>query len=240
MSPKQMQEIHDYYTDLGLDNIVISSYTSSAPLHHERLHFLINDDILGRYDRPSPPFLNSTGLNYQLITTQRGIEAALDLFPNSKYILKLRADQRFDNIDVFLEKWMLQLGASRQIAGSPFRKKIVVMSMGSRYPGEWYIQEASLSFGLVADIKNLWSIPTTQRDSCRAEDYVSTFYLVKHFSGQSSQEVERTISNRTILQYSTKPSDYFIFDYSTGDAVYSYKHQKYMSQYAQHFLSREH
>ena len=230
-SKDQLSEIYKYYGELGFNNVVVSSYKDSIPDELTgKANVFSNDDILGKYDRTKHN--NGRGMGYQIKTTQRGIEIALELFEKTRYIVKLRADQIFYKLDVFVKEWLCRFQEINNEEGAPFEKKIVSMGQYIRNsrPG-WQIQESSLSFGTTNDILKLWTIPTTQRDTCRSEDYVSTFYLIKHFSRKSSEEIERIISNDTILSFKMNPKDFFLFDHRTGGSIYSYKHKKYMKDY---------
>ena len=72
-SKEQMRDIYTKYTTMGFTNIVISSYSDSIPDELLNKPFVItNDDILGKYDRWNKQ--NSTGLNYQILTTKKGIK----------------------------------------------------------------------------------------------------------------------------------------------------------------------
>ncbi len=229
-SKDQLSEIYRYYEELGFNNIVVSSYKDSIPDELTgKPNVFSNDDILGKYDRTKHN--NGRGMGYQIKTTQHGIGIALELFDKTKYIAKLRADQIFYNLDVFVKEWLCRFQEINNEEGAPFEKKIVSMGLNAAKGGDWQIQESSLSFGTTKDVLNLWSIPTTQRDTCRSEDYISTFYLIKHFSHKSPEEIERTIKNKTILSYKTDPKDFFLFDHRTGGSIYSYKHKKYMKDY---------
>ena len=61
-TPGQMEVIYNDYKEQGYNNIVISSYSNSFPENFICPHKINNDNILGNYDRPSPPYKNSTGL----------------------------------------------------------------------------------------------------------------------------------------------------------------------------------
>ena len=222
-SKKQMLDIFKKYTTMGFTNIVISSYSSFIPDELLNKSFVItNDDILGKYDRVNKK--NSTGLNYQILTTQRGIKYIVNSLNNVDYIVKLRADQFCHNLNLLVEDWITAFNTLKPIQNHPFQKKIVTPGISGKYKPCWSILDY-ISFGTTKDMYNLWNIPTTQRDNTRAEDYINTFYIIKYLSKKTESEVENMMCNQKITQYSNSPKDYFIFDnrFCKKYLLYSYK-----------------
>lgn len=229
-SKSSLKEIYHLYKSKGLSNIIISSY-SKFKFEEDNLFFINNDDILDKFQRTNPPFKNAPTLNYQLLTTQKGINATSN-FKNIKYILRLRADHRLDDIDLFLKKWIYEFSIMPPHL-SPFEKKIITTggcNKGVHNIDLWYISD-NIQFGTNQDMKNMWDIPISYRDKFRAENYISTFYLSKCFSSKSNDDLERVMSNKYINQYTVDVLKYFIFDEELTKKLYSYKIKKYFNEY---------
>lgn len=228
-SKNQLKNIYDNYRSSGFNNIIISSYSESIPDEFLLENFVINnDDILGKYDRVD--YRNATGLNYQIITTNRAIQLVQShqLYKHTKYILKLRGDQELKNISKFVESWTSELEKIEDRKKSPFKKKIITMGMMS----DWYITDF-LNFGLKEDMFKLWNIPISFSDNCRAENYINTFYLIKFFGGNDPHlsNLQEIISNDYVSKYNLNPSDYFLFDKRTHADLYSHKLKLYFNTY---------
>ena len=233
ISPETLQTMYDEYSKLGFKNILTSTYSTSIPSNFKG-ECIINDDILGKYDRNN--YLNCPGLNYQILTTKKAINYIKEKYPNTKYILKIRADHFLDKSDKFVESWIEELENLEPIPNSPFEKKIVTMGLCTKYhsltPGVWYISDY-FNFGTLNDMSKLWNISTTFVDNGRAEDYISTFYLYKYFSKETDEFIAENLSNGSILKYNLNVLDYFMFDWRThSKALYSYKLSKFANEFS--------
>tara|TARA_Y100000592_G_scaffold49315_1_gene78069 strand:- start:7760 stop:8632 length:873 start_codon:yes stop_codon:yes gene_type:complete len=245
-SKEQMEEIYDKYKNLGFSNIIISTYSSSVPSKLLNKPFvLINDTILGKYDRNDKFYRNSTGLNYQILTTKNAIKYINKNHPNTEYIFKLRADQFFDKADKFVKSWIKELKTISTNINSPFDKKIITMGWIQKYATQimkgndqisqvmdWYIADY-FNFGTLKDMTKLWDIPVTYNDYIRAEDYISNFYLYKYFSKEPEEKISYNIRNSEIYKYANDPLNYFMFDWRTHkNILYSFKLKKFLNEYS--------
>ena len=226
-SKKQMFDIFTKYTTMGFTNIVISSYSSFIPDELLNKPFvIINDDILGKYDRTNTIISKSSGanVNYQILTTKRGIEYITNNLNNVDYIVKLRADNFCHNLNLLVEDWITAFKKFKSPLKHPFQKKIVTAGISGKYKPCWTILDY-ISFGTTKDMYNLWNIPTTRKNNTRGEDYINTFYIIKYLSQKTESEVENIMCNERITQYSNSPKDYFIFDnrFCKKYLLYSYK-----------------
>ena len=235
-SKEDLKQIFDEYKSKGINNIVISSY-SKFKFESKGLIFIENDSILGKFERkhhslPNGKYRNCPTLNYQLLSCQKGIEA-ISNFENIEYILRIRADHRLNNIDLFLKKWIHEFSIM-PTHSSPFEKKIITTggcNKGSNHNiNLWYISD-NIEFGTSQDIKNMWNIPISYRDKFRAENYINTFYLSKHFSKKTNEDLEKEMSNDYINKYTVDVLKYFIFDKELTENLYSYKIKKHFNQY---------
>lgn len=222
-----LKDIYSKYTTEGFKNIIISSY-SKFDFKEKNVNFINNDDILGNFERNN--VRNAPTLNYQLLTMQRGIQQ-LNNLKGIKYVLRLRADQYLNDLKSFLKKWIHELNELPP-QQSPFEKKIITVGSARKNSNpQWYISD-NIHFGTLLDIVNMWSIPLTYRDTSRAEDYISTFYLSQILSNQSPDTIEKEISNGYLNKYTKDVLKFFIFDKDLQQKLYSYKHQKFFNQYS--------
>lgn len=227
-TPGQMKVIYSDYKEQGYNNIIISSYSNSIPKNFMGPHKINNEDILGNYDRPSPPYKNASNLNYQILTTKRAIQYIKRNLPNVEYVLKLRADQHLKKIGDFIGSWIHTLNKPENNT-DVFNKKII--TPGIRPNRDWYICDY-LSFGTLEDMFNLWNIPITYADKSRAEDYINTYYLYKYFSQKTDDFIKDNLANGSIRKYTTNPLNYFIFDWRLHDHLYSFKHNGYLRDWS--------
>ena len=224
VSKDQMKELYDYYKSLGIDNIVISSYSDSIPDDMADEDFVINnDDILGKYRVVGGP----SSLNYHILSTRNGIS----YFKNNediKYILKCRADMKVNLLDSYLKKWvdiLSQLPLATVTTGedlvvsSPLEKKILALGRcSSRERNPWYIADY-FYFGTKLDQITFWDIPlaplkTSLSKIPRAEEYLSSAFL----GGMNKAR-----------QLKLNHADYFVFVPHMATDLYSYKWKRDMT-----------
>ena len=224
VSKDQMKELYDYYKSLGINNIVISSYSNSIPDDMADEDFVINnDDILGKYTLFRGP-RGPRNLNYHILTTRNGISYFKDN-EDIKYILKCRADMKVNLLDSYLKKWvdiLSQLPLATVITGedlvvsSPLEKKILTLGRCSKKErNPWYISDY-FYFGTKLDQITFWDIPLVPLKTSlgRAEEYLSSAFL----GGMNKAR-----------QLKLNHADYFVFVPHMAADLYSYKWKRDMT-----------
>tara|TARA_Y100000310_G_scaffold116721_1_gene115405 strand:- start:896 stop:1621 length:726 start_codon:yes stop_codon:yes gene_type:complete len=217
VSKEQLEEVHDYYNDIGLKNIIISSYSDCIPDSMLGEDFVVNNDqILGRYDVDR--LISGPNINYQILTTKAGIKAVKEKYPNVKYIMKNRADQEIVDLDIWIAKWIKLITKAKPPSHSPLTKKIVTLGRcRNEEKKKWYITDY-WSFGLKEDMCLLWDIPLFKKGKyrpTRAEEYISSMFLK---------------TNGRKWNARNQCEDYYILSPQTAIDNYSYKWDFYMTE----------
>lgn len=191
-SKTQLQDVIDFYYNVGIVNIVVSSYSQCIDSNNI-VPVILNDkvpgirlqgdDISSMYnnkkptgllisvdaDFPNPSFNN---INHQLLTTKRGINCMYESFPNVNFILKTRADVKINNIIDYLSVHIEKIKAS-PIENDIFQYKILKNSY-NRTP--WNLNDYH-RFGYKDDIKKYYSVKyVTGR--IKAETYLGSAYIL--------------------------------------------------------------
>lgn len=211
-SEQQVQNLVDFYREVGFTKIIISSYMKYIPDKMlKNNNVVINDDLLKRdklFRRHKAKA--GRGLNFQIETTNRGIDKCLELYPDVKYLLKTRADQRLCKVDECISRWKKEVVGHND---NVFKGKILTLKYHTKWGKEpaWYINDY-WAFGFTEDIKKYYDIPHEYGKIRRSEEYISSAYL------SSILGKEYVYSNYKLLR-----DKYFTFNDSL--VGYSYKNK---------------
>lgn len=115
-------------------------------------------------------------LNYQLISTQKGIEEAQKL--NARYIIKTRTDQRFYNPNTigFLHSLLKIFPSNSNYP--PQKEKIIAINQGTSKYKKYHLCD-QFQFGYIEDVKKIWNIELLKdnQELESTENYVFKKYL---------------------------------------------------------------
>ena len=159
-----MEDVY-YYRSLDF-NVVVSSYSECTSLLDQNL--VVNNDTNDGIDISDSMQPNNIGvnkdknykvkapekfftqpgfnLNFQIHTTKNGLRKIQQDYPDTDYILKLRADMKLVDLDKYVPKWIES-------------KKITVKGPpGSSGNKSWKVFDFWV-FGSYIDIMNYYSIP---------------------------------------------------------------------------------
>jgi len=178
-SSNQLLDDVNYYRSLNY-NVVVSSYSECTSLLDQSI--VVNNDISEGVDvedsmqpnnlgvnkdktykvKASHKFFTQSGfnLNFQIHTTKSGLNKIKQIYPDTDYILKLRADMKLVDLDKYVPNWIES-------------KKITVKGPpGSSGNKEWKVFDF-WTFGSYIDIINYYSIP-----------YATTYYSPESYLTQ--------------------------------------------------------
>jgi len=249
VNDNQMEELVRYYKNSGFDNIVVSSYDSCLNKYvKENTVFIANDSIENgevlsittnnksshergitgkefnvRSDEIIPQIPGSN-LNYHILTTKRGVNLAKEIYPQCDYYLKLRADQKLENLNEFIPRWKQKIDKP---PNDIFKKKLLTLGWGkNKQKVCWYISDY-WTFGYKDDIINYYNIPynTDKRiishERYIAYKFVSTKVGSEHFRSLLSSDHTRDPNFENFLK------ENWAFDNSIKN--FSYKWECYVN-----------
>lgn len=195
----QLLELVKYYNNLGIKNIIVSTYSLfitpelknickiivndiDNSKEHQNVHMMpikhlkknvnvVFDDKIYYPTGNSNFDILSKVVNCQLLTTNRGLNMANDTYPNAKYYLKCRADMKIENLNKLINIWKEKIKFEN---GTALENKLLTNKINIKnipfYNTDYF------TFGLKNDIKKYYNIPyiTTTKEE--------TFYkyLVKN------------------------------------------------------------
>tara|TARA_S200002703_G_scaffold31439_3_gene27499 strand:- start:3580 stop:4350 length:771 start_codon:yes stop_codon:yes gene_type:complete len=188
-SPQQLKDDVDYYIKLGF-NVVVSSYKEFTSMlsiegiinNDEGEGETIQDSFQGNnlginkpknyYVKFPKKFFVASGfnLNFQLCTTKRGLILIDELYPQTEYILKCRADMRLEDLDLHCKEWISKIKLDSTI----LTKKLVTLGPPGISKGKnWKVFDFWI-FGTKEDINKYFSIPYASA-IVAPESYLTTY-----------------------------------------------------------------
>ena len=192
-SAEQLKSDVEYYKELGM-NVVVSSYRECTNLlspeivvnNDEGKGTTLKDGFQGNNLKQNKkgnfsvvtehPFFRTDdfNLNFQIHTVKKGLEKINILYPDTEYILKLRADMKLFDIHKHINEWVTNMDTDADF----LEKKIVVKGApGLSDRKKWKVYDF-WTFGTAKDIQNYYDLPYV--GSKIAPEYYLTEYIRKN------------------------------------------------------------
>jgi hypothetical protein len=235
MDTKQMEENVRYYTKIGIENIVISSYSQFITdeirekcivIEHDLLDGNVQSKSRDTYGVPEKnkgkgigvdlvikcdediEIIRGHNINYQLHTTKAGMNLAKEQF-NTKYAIKSRADITIHDLDKKIPDWIEKINDGPP-KDNVFDLKVLSYDYGRK---DWYINDFFM-FGSLNDLVRYYDIPYSHKMSS-GEIYISSTRI-------------KSFKKNKYKKFHVLRSKYFEFDSET--VVFWHKYNKFLSK----------